>query len=51
MFRIVWCLLLGLACFAAYQLAALVTLVLVLWQQLTGTEPEVHLTGTELDPY
>lgn len=51
MFRIVVCLLIGLALFAAYLAAAFPTFVLVLWQQMTGTEPEVHLTGTELDPY
>ena len=51
MFRTFGCLMIGLALFAAYVLAALVTLVLVLWQQVTGTEPEVQLTGTELDPY
>ena len=51
MFRIISSLFLGLALFAAYAMAALVTVVLILWQVITGTEPEVHLTGTELDPY
>jgi hypothetical protein len=44
-------LLIGLALFIVYAMAAIVLTLLIFWQQITGTEPEVELTGTELDPY
>ncbi len=51
MFRTLVCLVAGLGLFCAYVLAAIMVMPLILWQQATGTEPEVEFVGTDLSPY